>query len=101
MSSARLSALLVAALSVVLVDWSPVPEARAPTPPPPRSPVATMAKLPVRFEANVGQTHEDVRFIARKGGSTLFLADRGATLAIPQEEAQQARRPRPHQDDRA
>lgn len=41
-----------------------------------------MAKLPVRFEPNVGQMHEDVRFVATKGPSTLFLGDRGATLAL-------------------
>ncbi|MGH9152708.1 MAG: IPT/TIG domain-containing protein [Acidimicrobiales bacterium] len=41
------------------------------------------AKLPLRFEANSGQTDADVRFVARAGGANVFLVDDGALLSLP------------------
>ncbi|MFL6257737.1 MAG: hypothetical protein ACJ74T_22250, partial [Pyrinomonadaceae bacterium] len=39
-------------------------------------------KLPLRFEANRGQTSSRVKFIARGSGYTLFLAETGAVLRL-------------------
>jgi uncharacterized repeat protein (TIGR01451 family) len=39
-------------------------------------------KLPIRFEANLGQTDSRVKFISRGSGSTLFLTSNGAVLAV-------------------
>ena len=39
-------------------------------------------KLPLHFEANRGQTHEDVRFLARGAGYSLFLTPTGAVLTL-------------------
>jgi uncharacterized repeat protein (TIGR01451 family) len=49
--------------------------AEAPTP-------AGAAHLPVRFEANVGQTDPRASFVARGAGFGLFLGSDGATLAL-------------------
>ena len=38
--------------------------------------------LPLRFEANGGQTDARVRFLARAPGSTVFLTSTGATLSL-------------------
>lgn len=40
------------------------------------------AKLPLRFEANEGQTNRDVRFLARGQGYNLFLTATGAVLRL-------------------
>lgn len=40
-----------------------------------------MNGLPLQFEANVGQTHEDVRFLARGRGYVLFLTASGAVVS--------------------
>ena len=40
-------------------------------------------KLPLRFEANGGQTDPQVRFLARGARHAVFLTDRAATLALP------------------
>src|SRR5262245_5511621 len=42
----------------------------------------TIAKLPLSFEANQGQTDKRVKFLARLGGSTLFLTSTDAVLAL-------------------
>jgi hypothetical protein len=42
----------------------------------------TYGKLPLHFEANRGQTHEDVRFLARGSGYSLFLTPTGAVLTL-------------------
>src|SRR5437763_7353701 len=42
----------------------------------------TYGKLPLHFEANRGQTHEDVRFLARGAGYSLFLTPTGAALPL-------------------
>lgn len=34
---------------------------------------ASYGELPLRFEANLGQSHADVRFLCRGSGYTLFL----------------------------
>ncbi|HEX7313823.1 MAG TPA: SBBP repeat-containing protein [Pyrinomonadaceae bacterium] len=39
-------------------------------------------KLPLRFEANRGQTDRAVKFLARGSGYTLFLAETGAVLRL-------------------
>ena len=43
---------------------------------------AAYGKLPLYFEANKGQTDEQVRFLARGSGSTLFLTPSEAVLAF-------------------
>lgn len=47
-----------------------------------RACAADLAKLPLRFEANLGQFDERVRFVARDRGIALFLTDDSATLAL-------------------
>ena len=56
---------------------------------------ARYGKLPMRFEQNTGQFDEQVRFVARGGGATLFLTDLGATLSLraPQREPASPRLP--------
>src|SRR5262245_54260999 len=39
-------------------------------------------KLPMRFEANEGQTDERVKFIARGAGYAVFLTGNGAVLQL-------------------
>jgi beta-propeller repeat-containing protein len=55
----------------------------------------TYGKLPLHFEANRGQTHEDVRFLARGAGYSLFLTPTGAALTLTKPESP-ARRPAAH-----
>ena len=43
---------------------------------------AKLGRLPVRFEPNVGQFDAPVRFVARRGATTLFLTDAGATASL-------------------
>src|SRR5207248_683248 len=45
------------------------PEGAAPRP----AAAAPYGRLPIRFEANEGQTDPAVKFLARSGGTTLFL----------------------------
>ncbi len=40
-------------------------------------------KLPIRFEANVGQTDERVKFLARDKGYSLFLTPQSAVMVLP------------------
>ena len=49
-------------------------------------------KLPLRFEANQGQTDEDVKFLSRGKGYTMFLTPGGAvmTLRAPGKENKQS-----------
>src|SRR5947208_10489212 len=42
----------------------------------------TYGKLPLHFEANRGQTHQDVRFLARGSGYSLFLTPTEAVLTL-------------------
>ena len=53
----------------------------------------TYGKLPLHFEANRGQTHEDVRFLARGAGYSLYLTAGEAVLVLtkPNPDATQAR----------
>ena len=44
---------------------------------------ASMARLPLRFEANQGQFQPAVRYAARAEGYTLFLTGRGPVLTFP------------------
>ena len=45
---------------------------------------ASYARLPLRFELNEGQTDPRVRFLMRSGGSTIFLTNTEAVLAVTQ-----------------
>src|SRR5882762_9748267 len=42
----------------------------------------TYGKLPLHFEANQGQTHQDVRFLARGAGYSLYLTAGVAVLIL-------------------
>jgi len=44
--------------------------------------VSETTKLPLHFEANRGQMHEDVRFLARGPGYSLYLTGREAVLVL-------------------
>src|SRR5438309_2090984 len=57
--------------------------------------VSEDGKLPLHFEANRGQTHEDVRFLARGPGYSLFLTPTEAVLTLVKPESP-ARRPVAH-----
>ena len=46
--------------------------------------IATYGKLPLRFEANHGQTNSQVKFLARGSGYTLFLTGDEAVLSLQQ-----------------
>lgn len=59
----------------ILSEHTPVRAVRAPV-------AARMAKLPLRFEVNAGQWDERVRFVARRGATTLFLTDDGMTVNL-------------------
>src|SRR2546430_16290604 len=50
-------------------------------------------KLPLHFEANQGQTHQDVRFLARGSGYSLYLTAGEAVLVLtkPNPDATRAR----------
>ena len=52
-------------------------------------------KLPLRFEANQGQTDEEVKFLSRGKGYTMFLTSGGAvmTLRAPGKEKKQPGKP--------
>ncbi len=43
----------------------------------------SFGKLPIRFEANVGQTDEKVKFLAREKGYSLFLTPQEAVMVLP------------------
>jgi hypothetical protein len=43
---------------------------------------AALAQLPLRFEANQGQTDPSVRYTARAGGYTLLLTEHGPTFSF-------------------
>src|SRR6266508_6287287 len=45
---------------------------------------AAYGKLPLSFEANWGQTDEEVHFLSRGSGYTLFLTSTEAVLALRQ-----------------
>src|SRR5437870_4485315 len=47
----------------------------------------TYGKLPLHFEANRGQTHEDVRFLARGPGYSLYLTAGEAVLTLMKPES--------------
>jgi hypothetical protein len=48
-------------------------------------------KLPIRFEANWGQTNSRVNYLARGAGYTLFLTRKGMVLALAQRGPEQGR----------
>jgi len=55
---------------------------------------ASYARLPMRFELNEGQTDPRVRFIMRGGGSTIFLTNTEAVLAVAQGTATDSKTPK-------
>src|SRR5438445_679977 len=55
----------------------------------------TYGKLPLHFEANRGQTHEDVCFLARGPGYSLFLTPTGTALTLTKQESS-AHKPAAH-----
>jgi len=55
----------------------------------------TYGKLPLHFEANQGQTHQDVRFLARGAGYSLFLTPTEAALTLTKQ-VSPARKPAAH-----
>lgn len=44
---------------------------------------ASIARQPIRFEANKGQTDDEVHFLARTGNGMLFLTSAEAVLRVP------------------
>ncbi|MBK6460867.1 MAG: hypothetical protein IPF92_07655 [Myxococcales bacterium] len=91
--SPLLRVLPVVLAALVLSLLSPRTVARAPAPSPlalaqvagvsgAAAPPAKWGHLPMRFEENAGQVDDQVRFVARSGGTTLFLTDEGATLTL-------------------
>jgi len=52
---------------------------------------ASYAQLPLRFELNEGQTDPRVRFLAHGGGSTIFLTNTEAVIAVARGTASQSR----------
>src|SRR5258708_7666719 len=48
---------------------------------------ASYGKLPLHFEANQGQTDDQVKFLARGSGYGLFLSSTASGLVLPKEEA--------------
>jgi len=73
-------------MSVFLVSATVVasPLAASPTK---GSPAARYAHLPMSFEPNRGQTADEVRFLSRGAGYTLFLTPSAAVLALRSERA--------------
>jgi hypothetical protein len=56
---------------------------RQPAPPAAKARIVeTYGKLPLSFEANRGQTNQDVRFLSRGRGYTLFLTCDGSALSL-------------------
>jgi hypothetical protein len=51
--------------------------------------IANYGKLPLRFEANRGQTDSRVQFVSRGSGYTLFLTSGEAVLALAKPVAKQ------------
>lgn len=48
-----------------------------------RAALQTLARLPLHFEANMGQAGGDVKFVSRATGGTLLLSPSQALLALP------------------
>jgi hypothetical protein len=55
--------------------------------------------LPMRFEPNVGQTDDRVRFVARGQGYAVFLTDEAATLSLTVARPRRRYQPGPDGDD--
>lgn len=89
MSAIRVRALLLVIFAMVFIGRSPAERAaehddgrgQAPDI---HSASAALAKMPIRFEANVGQHDDGIRFVARRGAAAIALRDDGATLVIQQ-----------------
>ncbi len=67
---------------LVLSLLSPRGDVRSARPPSVRSAESRYGALPMRFEANAGQSDPGVRFVARRGATALFLTEQGATLSL-------------------
>jgi hypothetical protein len=91
MSAVRTRLLLLTLFATLFVGRSPPSDEHGTNSAQPRKPgldtqsaAATLAKMPVRFEANAGQHDGAIRFVARRGTASLVLRDDGATFMIQQ-----------------
>ena len=76
---AALKRLFVLAGIIILAGFLPAGAAETPGK---AGIVKSYAKLPLRFEANLGQTDSGVKFLARGSGYTLFLTPAEAVLTL-------------------
>ncbi|MBX3218473.1 MAG: SBBP repeat-containing protein [Labilithrix sp.] len=95
MSAIRVRLLVLALLSMCIVGRS-APSSREGRPEPRRGATsaeaaATLTKMPIRFEANAGQHDDGIRFVARRGATSIALRDDGATVAVHQRTAAKGR----------
>jgi hypothetical protein len=74
--------LVILALATVALSSSILAEAAPDTPAVRRTAATTYGRLPLSFEANLGQTDERVKFVARGRGYGLFLTRDAAILAL-------------------
>src|SRR5688572_8247043 len=68
------SALTMATVLAVLLS-AQMPRATA-------APQIDLARIPLSFEKNIGQTHDSVRFVSRGPGYALYLTPSEAVLAV-------------------
>ncbi|MGH9902543.1 MAG: SBBP repeat-containing protein, partial [Pyrinomonadaceae bacterium] len=68
------------------VDLNPAGRASAPDEATRARITEAFGKLPMRFEANQGQSHEKVKFLSRGSGYTLFLTSTEAVLSLSRPE---------------
>jgi len=79
--SARIAALFVIALGLVVLPLRPAPRAPGKQLPAVSSSVNNQyGKIPLSFEPNVGQSDAQVQYIARANGYSLFLTPRETVL---------------------
>jgi hypothetical protein len=81
--SARIAALFVIALGLVVLPLRPAPRSTAKRPPAGSPSVNNQyGKIPLSFEPNVGQSDAQVQYIARANGYSLFLTPRETVLLL-------------------
>src|SRR6266550_191237 len=81
--SARIAALFVIALGLVVLPLRPAPRAPGKQLPAVSSSVNNQyGKIPLSFEPNVGQSDAQVQYIARANGYSLFLTPRETVLLL-------------------
>lgn len=69
-------------ISLLLVALPAPPAASSAAPSPIRAKTTSTEVHPMRFEPNVGQTHPDVRYVAKGRGYSVFVTADGPTLAL-------------------